>query len=162
MKNIATNKLDYSGVVTLSTRIGSKKVQLKNVNNSGNSQLFDFLSDCLVGNFDTAKLTMPAMIKLLNKNDEGGYTSASGFVYLRSMPEKIIDPKSNSCIVVYSFEIPYDQVIKAGPFSHIGLYSANSRVSDIENYSAICEVNVAENSISSVLLVDWKLTIENR
>jgi hypothetical protein len=165
MKNIATNNLNYNGTVTLSKRLGSKKIPLKSVTNSGKSPLFKFFADCLAGNFDTARVSMPAMIKLLRKDDKGKYTSASGFVYLRSVPEKIIDTQNDTCVVVYSFEVSYDQVVNAGPFTHIGLYGANAHTGDdeqaIENFSAICDVDIAENSISSVLLVDWKLTIEN-
>lgn len=158
MKNVAVNKLDYTGVVTLSKYAGSKKVPFQQVTNSGRSKLFDFLADCLTGNFDTAKLIMPYMIRLLKEKEDGSYENVAGDIFIRTVPEKVINTHSNSCSVIYSFEVAYDRVAQAGDFSHIGLYSKDS---DIENHSAICKVDVAAGSISSALLVDWQLNISN-
>ena len=59
MKNTAINTLKYTGIVTLSQYIGSKKRQIARMHNEGGDALFRFLANCLAGDFTTAKLTMP-------------------------------------------------------------------------------------------------------
>ena len=88
-------QLAYTGIVTLSQYIGTKKIKLAQMYNKGGDSLFTFISDCLTGDFDIARLNRPTKIMLLNcskENDDSGntininYESASGFIYLVSKP----------------------------------------------------------------------------
>ena len=74
MKNIATNTLGYTGIVTLSQYINSKKIKIAQVHNEGSYPLFNFLSDCLLGDFSIAALALPNKIMLLKK-DDNDYTA---------------------------------------------------------------------------------------
>lgn len=161
MKNTAINTLGYTGTVTLSQYIGSKKIKLTQMKNSGAYSLFNFLSDCLVGDFEVAKLSRPAAIRLLEHDSTtNSYTPCSDFIFLLTKPEKVYS--DNKGIVRYSFAISRD-ILTSSSFNSIGLYS--SSVSDVEpeSFAAVCKINIprAEIAASSMLVVDWELTISN-
>ena len=174
MKNIIKNKLSYTGTVRLSQYIGQEKVTIAEIHNAGSNSLFNFLSDCLVGNFDVARAERPANIMLLNtefedyKASDGTVTkivktvksASNGYIGLLSAQEKIYE--ENAGKVRYSFMIPRD-MIESTTFNSMGLYPSSVSRDDVESYSAICELNIDKNTISptSVLVVDWELTISN-
>ena len=88
MRNITRDNLKYTGIVTLSQYIDGQKMLIKKIQNEGGKSLFDFFTDCLMGEFDLAKFKRPVKIKLLSL--EGSeYFSKSSFIYLLSRPEKI-------------------------------------------------------------------------
>ena len=75
MKNAARNTLAYIGNVTLSQYVGSKKVVVGKIHNSGSKPLFDFFVSCLTGDFVTASALLPSRIGLFTakyKNLEHG------------------------------------------------------------------------------------------
>lgn len=168
MKNKAINNIEYTGVVTLSQYIGSKKVKLAQYYNSGSYSLFNFFADCLVGDFEVAKLHRPTKIMLLLQDENTKeYKSLSGFIYQTSKTEKVY--ATTKGIVRYSFIIPKDllSTIRAETISHIGLYADSARDDlDISDFSAIVPVNFDNEKISlsdySAILVDWELNISNR
>lgn len=166
MKNIATNSLNYVGTVIVYKYSGKKKTELTRVHNAGNSPLFSFMTDCLLGNFDTAKLKLPNKIMLLNeyKEDNTAVLEArsAGFIPLVSAPEKVINSQDDGSAVAYSFIVQYDQII--GNFNRIALYSRGAE--DMYNYSAICEISDEDRlnnmSLSSALVIEWQLSITNK
>ena len=109
MKNVALNTLNYTGVVTLSRYTGQKKVKLAQIHNTGGLPLFNFLANCLTGDFASAKDEYPTKIKLVNREtidtDVYEYSSVSGFIFLRR-PVEIVSNNSGECRVRYSFMIP--------------------------------------------------------
>jgi hypothetical protein len=163
MKNTATNTLEYTGIVTISQYIGSKKVKLTQVHNEGGTALFNFLSDCLVGDFDLAKIVRPTTIMLLNYSNETdadgniigkSYTRASKFIHLLTKPEKVYTPSKGT--VRYSFILTRDN-LEGVNFNSIGLYTNAASELDPENFAAFCEVtnfNINDISSSAVLVVD--------
>lgn len=167
MKNIAINSLGYAGRVTISQRIGSKKIKIAELHNAGANPLFNFLADCLIGDFDKASIDRPKKIMLLNKKintDDNSFTyeSVSEFIYLLTNPEKVYkDNAGSSAVVRYSFVITRDKLENAN-FNCIALYT--DTVMEPDNYAAICEVtNSSFNSaVSSALVVDWELIISNK
>lgn len=176
MKSTALNSLKYTGIVTLSRYTNKKKTPLATLHNEGGYSLFSFLSDCLVGEFDTARLARPTKVMLLNTvytaedNDSGQVkkiSSASGFIYLMTQPEKVYtDSMANSSTVCYSFIIPRD-TIEAAEFNSIGLYADSATLSDVENFAAFCRFpgelkTEISTSNSALLAVDWELNISNK
>jgi hypothetical protein len=164
MKNTATNTLGYTGIVTLSQYINSKKLKIAQMHNEGSYPLFNFLSDCLIGDFAIAELDIPEKIMLLSRDTAGeDYIDVSGFIYLLSKPEKVYNRSVGT--VRYSFIVPKTKLISA-EFSHIGLYTRSA--TEAMEYAAICEVNFSKLSklgnisTSSALVVDWELTISNK
>ena len=163
MKNTAINNLEYTGIVTISQYIGSKKVELFKATNTGGDSLFNFLSDCLIGDFDAAALARPTKIMLLGAilNDDGTeeFIDMSGFIYLVSKPEKL-SPHS----IKYSFVIPRALVENVtGDVKYIGLYNNSVTELDLKNFAAKVEYGLNRNELltSSMLVVDWILNITN-
>ena len=174
MKNTAINSLKYTGIVTLSQYIESKKVKIAQVYNAGGYSLFNFLADCLLGDFDIAKINRPTKIMLLEKIEEKDaqgnllsvrYESRSGFIYLLNKPEKVYSTTKGT--VTYSFIVARD-ILQGSSFSSIGLYTNATEESDYENYAAVCDItnieaiNARTLSASSALVVDWELNISNK
>lgn len=164
MKNKALNSLQYTGIVTLSQYINNKKIPIKKIHNKGGDSLFSFLTDCLIGDFNIAKLSRPTKIMLLQVDENKSELTVknnSGFIYLLSKPEKIYN---NSCnTVCLSFIVPKD-MLSSADFNAIGLYSDNATIYDRNNYSAICLIDINNNdlTVSSVLAVDWELILSNK
>jgi hypothetical protein len=164
IKGVITDTIGYTGVVTLSTRVRGKEVKLATIHNNGGWPLFDFLADCLVGNFDTAKIARPNRILLLNIDDSNSITKANdtGFIPLASVPEKVYNDAEG--IVKYRFTIPQDYFVGTN-FNAVGLYTGTATDADVENYAAFCyigdKLSISDLKISSVLLLDWELHISN-
>lgn len=163
MKNTAKNSLSYTGVVTLSQSIGNKKFEIAKVHNSGGSSLFDFLSDCLVGDYDIAKAKQPKKIKLLKYNEESGnHESVSGYIQYTTKPERVYENPGST--VRYSFIVSRAMLESYDDFDRIGLYANSAGDNDIENFAAYCEVPFSSDDISNsaILVIDWELNISNR
>lgn len=159
MKNAAINQLHYTGIVTLSQYNGNEKFEIKKIHNAGGKSLFNFLADCLVGDFDIARMAIPNKIMLLAK-DNNDLVPASGFIYKIAKPEKVYTEDVAASTVRYSFQITRD-VLENLTFCGIGLYTNNSV--DPLNYAAFCTISNRDINLSasSVLVVDWELTISN-
>ena len=162
MKNTALNQLHYTGIVTLSQYNGEEKLELKKVHNAGGNGLFNFLADCLIGDFDIASMTIPSKIMLLTYNDNKELEKASGFIYKMSKPEKLYTDATGESTVRYSFQITRD-VLEGARFDGIGLYTKNTSEIDCQKYAAFCNITHKDINLSasSVLVVDWELTISN-
>lgn len=174
MKSTTTNGLNYTGIVNLSQYTGHKKTQIARIYNNGGNALFNFLSDCLIGDFDSARLARPTKIMLLNTEYEDKtnnkkikkISSASGFIYLTSKPEKVfVESTAAISKVRYSFVIARD-ILENATFNSIGLYADNATLDDIGNfnYAAFCDISLSTSDIaaSSLLAVDWELNISNK
>jgi hypothetical protein len=175
MKNTAINTLEYTGIVTLSQYIGSKKIEIARIANAGGNPLFTFLADCLAGDFDVAKLNRPKKIMLLKRTAHEStdgetatsydYESKSYFIDIRNKPEKVYTEEKKG-LVRYSFMISRD-ILEGAEFNGIGLYTESAKDSDLANFAAFCEVTDSigkPNSLSSssVLVIDWELSISNK
>lgn len=163
LKGTAINTVEYTGIVTLSQYIKGKKAIISKTYNSGGKALFEFLTDCLLGDFDVAKIDRPTKILLLNEAG-GVLTKANntGFVSLLANPVKIYD--TNAGIIRYSFHITQD-LFAGTTFNAIGLYPNSATDLDLDNYAAICNINPNDLdglSVSSVLVLDWELHLSNR
>lgn len=167
MKSLAINTLGYTGVVTLSRYRNNKKRELIKVHNAGKSPLFDFLADCLVGDYEAAAQSRLTQIKLLKVTPGEGETenidSASGFISLMTTPEKI--NRTDAGGVRYSFIITRDMVLDTN-FNRIGLYTKTATDLTLDEYAAFCDIPDSSGtsgslSASSALLIDWELIISN-
>lgn len=166
-RGIIKNSLTYTGTVTLSQYIDSKKIKIAQTHNTGGSSLFNFLSNCLVGDFGIAKNTIPNKVMLLKKTDTDGqesYTSASGVFYLYTNPEKVYKEEDSSVAVRYSFMISSDFIVGVD-FNGIGLYTADTSdvTPDPNRFAAFAYIDTSKInlSLSSALVVDWELYISN-
>lgn len=171
MKNIAVNTLKYTGIVTLSQYIGTKKIQIAQKHNEGGPALFEFLTDCLVGNFTKARATLPNKIILLERDPAAGvdkYKAKSGVIYLLSPAEKDYDyNENNNPKVRYSFMVPKEQA-ESVDFSNLSVGLYNSTFNDKEdigssdrlaNCVARCDLDLPVSGvINTALVVDWEMS----
>ena len=155
MKSKALNTLKYTGVVTLSQYIGSKKIKIAQMHNRGGNPLFDFFTNCLIGEFARASASRPEQIALININGND-YESATGFIKMYTPAVKTAVNK-----VKYSFMMTKDK-IESTTFTdlYIGLYTSGTP--DLQDYAAICKVELEKAAlINAALVVDWELAISN-
>ena len=165
MKNIAKNAIGYTGIVTISRYSNNKKIEIAKVHNEGRNPLFDFLADCLVGDYTMASVSIPEKIMLLHATGTGDsqkIASASGFIHWTTPPEKITR-EDKSC-ARYSFLVPSDRI--EGTFNRIGLYTkaATDKTDELGNYAAYCDIHDTDNTgsaASAALIIDWELIISN-
>ena len=162
LKGTTINTVEYTGIVTLSQYIKGKKVVISKIHNEGGKALFDFLTDCLLGDFDLAKVDRPTKIMLLDTAG-GVITKANntGFVSLLSNPVKVYD--ANMGIIRYSFHITQD-LFAGTSFDAIGLYPNSATELDLDRYAAKCNIEDSDLeglSVSSVLVLDWELRLAN-
>lgn len=173
MNNSALSGLRYTGIVTLSQYINGKKRIIGKIKNTGGLPLFDFFTDCLIGNYEAAQFNRPSKIMLLKQNlnntESSELVPVSGFIYMISRPEKvassklfsdILDNTEIASVACLSFLVPATAISET--FTHIGLYTDSTGLHDIEAYAALVPVNTALNFTSeSVLLLDWYLIVSN-
>jgi hypothetical protein len=170
MKNTAINAFKYTGIVTLSQYIGTKKIQVAQIHNEGGKALFRFLTNCLVGNFNIAKLTMPAKVMVLERTnkDEDSATptyaqliNGTDFTKLLTSPTQIDNIESSR--VRYSFIIQKETVESFRDFDnlYLGLYTNEATVDTPENYVAVCKLEVPKTITRASIVVDWDLVISN-
>lgn len=171
MKNKAINTIRYTGIVTLSRYDGEQKIKIAQMHNEGFNPLFDFLTDCLVGDFNNTK--RPAKIKLLkqelNTDDYGNiiesYQDITDFIYLLTKPDKSPTDSARG-VVRYSFIIPreYMKTLDNTENLGLGLYtnSASNSADDLKNFAAYCKLDFNSSDIAgAALAVDWELIISN-
>ena len=134
LKGITKSNIEYTGIVTLSQYTRGKKFTIAKIHNVGGKPLFDFLVDCLMGDFDIASSYRPTKIALLNVDEEKNITAAenTSFIHLLTKPEKVYSEDEG--IVKYSFIIPQDWFAGTN-FNAVGLYTSTATTDDIENYA---------------------------
>ncbi len=171
MKNTAINSLKYTGIVTLSQYIGSKKVKIAQVHNEGGNTLFNFFADCLAGDFTLAAANRPNKIALIRPigtldkygNDDFEFlTNSSGFTFVLTAPEKNISKIESR--VVYSFLLEKNKIENINDFTNVylGLYPSYTKDDELGAFSALCKLDFAKNIvIKSALVVDWELIVSN-
>ena len=169
MKNRATNNMRYTGIVTLSQYIGSKKIKISQVHNEGGNPLFEFLANCLIGDYTLARIFRPTQIMLLERTKQNGTdysysqsSSGAGLIYLLTRPE-IVDI-DGLCRVRYSFVIPKEVVNSITDFTnlYIGLYHDGASEDSPEDFSAICQPALSNTAVqNAALVVDWDLIISD-
>ena len=172
MNGTAKNTISYTGVVTLSQYTDKKKFLVAQIHNAGKDPLFNFLADCLVGDFNTAKYDRPYKIMFLKvdttTDEDSGQLEIkkiekdrnAAFIVPTTAPEKV--PTVSAGTVRYSFLVSQD-ILAGIDFNAIGLYSMSATEDDFENPSAVCLAEISKSGISasSVLVVDWELTFAN-
>ena len=156
VKKQDTISVGYSGKVTVTVVDDRKVVSRKVGHNAGGQPLFQFLAQCLCGNYENTKPLQPLKIKLFynnatNENDaitniqnwvksEGDFTSivsASNFIFVNvaGATEEIKDEEGNKngYKAILHFRVPFSFVTH-DEINQICLYAQNE--SNDKNYSA--------------------------
>ena len=156
VKKQDTVSVGYSGKVIVTVVDDRKVVSRKVGHNAGGQPLFQFLAQCLCGNYENTKPLQPLKIKLFynnatNENDaitniqnwvksEGDFTSvvsASNFIFVNAAgaTEEIADEEGNKngCKAILHFRVPFSFVTRT-EINQICLYAQNAN--DDKKYSA--------------------------
>jgi hypothetical protein len=174
-QNIFTDGLGYEGKVTLTLKSNNHVLKSKTYKNHGTALLFKFLGYCLIGEYEEVKHLLPYKIRLLNnKSGSQGEISPTNVTHssywqpYSQTPTIVSDGNSDQVKVMYSFEVPRN--IITDEFNQIALYSVDA--DDISDFSAyyylvnandkLETLNIADWSTTTVLLVEWELTISNK
>lgn len=177
-----TSGLGYEGKITLTLKSNGRTLNTKTYKNKGTAELFKFLGYCLIGSYEEVKQLLPAQIMLLYNTtaDEGVNGATPTAVEKRSSlrglaqtPMISSDSSTEQVTVTYNFEVPR-QTIFGGAFNQIALYGIGVSESDFQDFSAffylVDDFNDFEShdpdrddwSATTVLLVDWELSLSNK
>jgi hypothetical protein len=172
---IFADGLGYEGKVTLTLKSGGRVLKSRTYKNNGTAQLFRFLGYCLIGACEDseAKKLLPTKILLL-ANDSGdpatadptSVTQQSDWQTYAQTPTISSTPSHVS--VTYNFEIPRNAIF--GSFNQVALYGVGiNHLADFSAYyfltdalGAFEEQKALEWSATTVLLIDWELTLSNK
>lgn len=156
IKKQDTISVGYSGKVKVTVVDDRKVVSRKVGHNAGGQPLFQFLAQCLCGNYENAKTSQPLKIKLFYNNatnenaaitniqnwvkSEGDFTnitSASNFIFVNATgaTEEIKDEEGNKngYKAILHFRVPFS-FVTYDEINQICLYAQNE--SNDKNYSA--------------------------
>lgn len=179
-QTIFTDGLGYEGKITLTLKSNNRVIQSKTYKNNGTAQLFKFLGYCLIDSYEEASGLLPTKIMLLynsaNGEDYRGEVNPrsieprSEFRGLAQIPSIISDSIEEQVKVVYSFEVPKSAI--GGAFNQIALYGAGMTKTDVTEFSAFYYLVDAYGTIealdpstwspTTVLLIEWELSISNK
>lgn len=164
--------LTYTGTVTIAVRDGKSTVSTKTYKNAGDTPLFTFLYNCLVGNFIEASKTRPNKIMLFY-NDNASPTA--GFNPKQSLLTSYISANSATFNTtdgaILHFLIPFASFkSEATKINQIALYSQNKTISEfidksayyslVDEYGEWAPIEVEDNKNFN-LIIEWKLSIAN-
>ena len=191
VKKQDTISVGYSGKVTVTVVDDRKVVSRKVGHNAGGQPLFQFLAQCLCGNYENTKPLQPLKIKLFynkatdttaattNINNWVGSDSntsieeASNFIFVNapSVTKEIEDEKGNKngYKAILHFRVPFSFVTRT-EINQICLYAQDE--SDPKRYSAyylfkdskdekLAPIKVNNQQASYNLIIEWELSIAN-
>lgn len=160
------NGISYRGEVSISVMDGKRKLCAVTHNN-GRKGLFNFLSNCLLGNFIAAKSSYPSKIACFGTVADTDTTLVrlSSFIRYDSSRWETKETSTGSSIY-FHFRIPY-MALKPGTISKLRLYTNDVSGEDVEE--DICaEINLDATKYITVpdttdgnftIIVDWKITL---
>ena len=160
------NGISYHGEVSISVMDGKRKLCAVTHNN-GRKGLFNFLSNCLLGNFIAAKSSYPSKIACFGTVTDTDTTLVrlSSFIRYDSSRWETKETSTGSSIY-FHFRIPY-MALKPGTISKLRLYTNDVSGEDVEE--DICaEINLEDTKYITVpdttdgnftIIVDWKITL---
>ena len=158
------NGINYHGEVSISVMDGKRKLCAVTHNN-GRKGLFNFLSNCLLGNFIAAKSSYPSKIACFGTvaGTDAMPVRLSSFIRYDSSRWETKETSTGSSIY-FHFRIPY-MALKPGTISILRLYT--NEISSENAEENICAEIKLNDSITVpdttdgnfTIIVDWKITL---
>lgn len=178
--NIFEDGLNYEGKVTLTLKSDDHILSVKTFKNNGTALLFKFLGHCLIGHYKAVEDLLPTKIALLfnasgmpASADPEAVSAVSSFIGIRQLPSVVSTSNPAEVKVTYNFEVPRSAVFDN--FNQVALYGNGvedaRNESDIKSFSAYYYLTDGEAfdtqainnwSTTTVLLIDWELSISNK
>lgn len=170
----------YTGVVTVSVYDNDRLIKSTTSNNAGMSTLFNFICNCLKGDFKSARESRPCKLILLKKDDNESedstpltdkesnktYWSESYAVSAPTVYDTaaIGTVDNNKCDITYHFRIPSLNLQTGAEIKKLLLLPVK-----YTTFSEACAYYVLENEIklpeksgNITIIIDWKLIFSNK
>lgn len=175
--NNTHNCIEYKGKITVSV-LENERVLSKNIYyNNGTNKLFAFLTNCLSGDFNTARANRPCRLVLLTTADEeaeyitdskptdNNYSNYWSETYYAAPP--VYYGKAPTTLgnkITYSFRVPFLQLQGGAKIKKMALVpELSSEVDDICAYYVLgSEIEVPTVGGNFTILVDWELSFNNK
>ena len=158
------NGINYRGEVSISVMDGKRKLCTVTHNN-GKKGLFNFLSNCLLGNFMAAKSSYPSKIACFKSATDANASPVRLSSFVRYDSSRwVTEETSTESSIYFHFRIPYS-VLKPGTISILRLYT--NEISSENAEENICAEIKLNDSITVpdttdgnfTIIVDWKMTL---
>lgn len=171
------NAIEYSGKITVSTLDGDRVISKQTYHNNGTNKLFSFLSNCLSGDFNTAKATRPCRLLLLktdaaeidkisdSKPTDSDYSDYWDAEYYAAPPVYYSKtPVAIGGTVTYNFRVPFLILENGVNIKKMALVPETSNgVEDISAYYVLNDsIQVPTSGGNFTILVDWELSFANK
>ena len=154
--------ISYNGQVTIKAVDGKRVLYSSRSHNTGKQKLFDFLANCLTGDFVAAKSAMPCRIACFS-GEVSKDTKVSTYVYCDS--SNYINHKTEDMAeVVFRFRIPYT-CLKAGTtINYLALFPdvpSDPETDCCAEFMLADGINVPNSGGNYTILVEWKITLQD-
>ena len=128
------HNFNYTGDITVKLTEGDRVYSEQHFHNTGCAKLFNFVADCLTGNFNAAKSSRPCRIVLFKLDpieDEENttfnrlYWNDDTRVSTKVIYDSAVTPGAtieNGSTVTYHFRIPYLCLVDGAEVRKLGLY----------------------------------------
>jgi hypothetical protein len=167
----ANHCVEYKGQITVSIFEDDRLISKNTYNNKGTNKLFAFLTNCLSGDFNTARASRPCRLVLLKKGSEENLTTSTplltnkdsgnnpywGEYYYVAPPVYYgKTPVITGNKITYSFRVPFLILQNGAIIKKMALVPENSSsVSDICAYYILgTEIEVPTAGGNYTILVD--------
>ena len=169
------NAIEYSGQITVSALDGDRVISKQTYYNNGTNKLFSFLSNCLSGDFNTARASRPCRLLLLktdntenttnSKPTDTNYSDFWDVNYYAAPP--VYYSKTPAVVggkITYNFRVPFLILENGVNIKKMALVpEASNNVDDISAYYILDDsIQVPTNGGNFTILVDWELSFANK
>ncbi len=172
LKTLNNQSVNYKGIVKVSIVNGQNKtISTNTYYNNGTNNLFNFIANCIAGNYINHEKYRPCKIALYKAAASGSNIKSeyrvSNFIFQdgAAKVKNINSDKTSGCEVIYHFRIPFVQLTSSENVVSAALWPSIFSENNNE-YSAIVNLNpvieIPENvSTNWTIIVDWTLQISN-
>ncbi len=172
MNSNMIDAIGYKGTVNVTIVDRDKVINKFTCHNNGTNNLFNFLSNCIAGNYINHELYRPCKIALYSQG-EGSTdiistnTRTTEFIYQDSVARVVPKEGTNAGYdVIFHFRIPFVKIFSNRKITHAALWP--SIIDEQSNgYSAFVafspQITIPNNVTSTwTIIVDWKLELTNK
>ena len=172
LKTLNNQGVNYKGIVKVSIVNGQNKtISTNTYHNNGTNNLFNFIANCIAGNYINHEKYRPCKIALYKAAESGSNIKSacrvSNFIFQdgAAKVKNISSGIASGCEVIYHFRIPFVQLTSGANVVSAALWPSifsenNNEYSAAVNFNPEIEIP-ANVSTNWTIIVDWTLQISN-
>lgn len=159
MSTNVSQPIGYTGDIQIYTKCQNCIINKVSLHNSGTSQLFNLLANCLAGNFVSIQHLTPSRINLFNQNDALIIQTEQ-----TTTPTITLDTVNITGATTFHFKIPYASISQHTAIKKLELVSKDglnilaTLTLDQSDYIQLTDIT---DDLNTVLLINWSLNIAN-